>query len=146
MGCANILLIEDNRHDVEMVLDALTDQYNEKDIAVMRDGAEAIDYIFNNKPGVSARNGNAFPKLIILDLKLPKISGIEILKRMKSDEGTKHIPIVVFTSSNEMRDRLECYKLGANSYIVKPLDADRFCKFIRDIGAYWLTINEPLFD
>jgi two-component system response regulator len=146
MDSAEILLIEDNRHDVEMILDALGDQCDEKDVCVLRDGAEALNYIFEARTGILGTNGTALPRLIILDLKLPKVSGTEILKRIKSDERTKHIPVVVFTSSNEIRDRMECYKLGVNSYIVKPLDADQFSMFVKDMGAYWMSMNETLYD
>ena len=140
MNVADILVVEDNRHDVAMILDALCDQYSPERICVLRNGAEVIDYFFNS-PGCHNKADFAGPKFILLDLKLPKVGGLEVLKRLKGDEGTRNIPIIVFTSSNEARDRSECYQLGANSYIVKPLDADCFSRFVTDIGAYWLAMN-----
>jgi two-component system, response regulator len=145
MAIIDIVLVEDNRHDIEMILDALEEFCISDRIRVLREGAEAVDYIFGPQGCDKDANG-ALPKLIILDLKLPKINGMEILKRIKSDERTRYIPTVVFTSSNEMRDRHESYQLGANSYIVKPLDADKFSQFVKDMGSYWLSMNETLYE
>jgi two-component system response regulator len=145
MKGADILLIEDNRHDIEMILDALVSQDMGNRVHALSDGAEAIEYFFGPR-GCLQRTVFHLPKLILLDLKLPKVSGLEILKRIKSDERTRHIPMVVFTSSNEARDRSECYLYGANSYIVKPLDADQFSRFVADIGLYWVTMNRVNYD
>jgi len=123
-----------------MILDALCEGYSPERICVLRNGAEVIDYFFTPQGGLQKADLPG-PKLILLDLKLPKVGGLEVLKRLKCDERTSNIPITVFTSSNEARDRCECYQLGANSYVVKPLDADCFSRFVADIGAYWLAMN-----
>lgn len=141
MSVADILVVEDNRHDVAMILDAFCERYNPEKICILRNGAEAIDYFFGSQ-GRLQRADICNPKFILLDLKLPKISGLEVLKCLKSDERTRDIPTIIFTSSNEARDRSECYQMGANSYIVKPLDADCFSRFVTDIGSYWLMMNK----
>ncbi|HVO67706.1 MAG TPA: response regulator [Syntrophales bacterium] len=145
MGGVDILVIEDNRHDVEMILETISEQDISDSVYVINDGAEAIDYFFGPEGCVGDFSCH-LPKLILLDLKLPKVSGLEVLKSIKSDERTKYIPTVVFTSSNEARDRTESYLLGANSYIVKPMDADMFSRFVADIGSYWVFMNRSTYD
>jgi len=140
MGNIDILLVEDNPHDAEMILETLGKQDISNRVRAISDGAEAIDYLFGPE-GCLAKAEVHLPKLILLDLKLPKVSGLEILKRIKSDERTRHIPVVVFTSSDEARDRTESYRRGANSYIVKPMQAAAFSRFVADLGAYWLSMN-----
>jgi two-component system, response regulator len=140
MGGADILLVEDNRYDVEIILDVTNEMHFMDRIHVLRNGAEALDYFFSTE-GCLQSTGVRLPKVILLDLKLPKISGLEFLKHIKADERTKHIPVVIFTSSNELQDRLESYRLGVNSYVVKPLDADVFSRFVADTLSYWVSMN-----
>ena len=135
-----ILIIEDNCQDAAMILDAFREQNIHDKVHVLRDGEEALDYFFGPQ-GCLRKADVCRPRFVLLDLKLPKVGGLDVLKRLKSDERTRGIPTIVFTSSNEARDRSESYLLGANSYIVKPLDADRFSRFVTDIGSYWLMMN-----
>lgn len=137
-----ILLVEDNPHDVELTLRAFTKHNLTNKVHVVRDGAEALDFIFA-QGAYAGRKIKHKPKVILLDLKLPKVDGLEVLRRVKSDEQMKVIPIVVLTSSKEERDLVESYKLGANSYITKPVDFDRFVEAIRELGLYWLLLNQP---
>jgi CheY-like chemotaxis protein len=135
-----MVIVEDNFHDVEMIMDALHDTERKISTLILRDGAEAVKHFF--EPPDNVLSGNLpLPKLILLDLKIPKINGLEVLKLLKSNEKTKYIPVVIFTSSNEPRDRLESYQLGANSYLVKPLDADMFYGYIKQIVNYWAMMN-----
>ena len=136
-----ILLVEDNPSDEELTLRALKKYKLSNNIFVVRDGAEALDYIFGTGQ-YSDRNTTYHPRVILLDLKLPKVDGLEVLRRVKADPKTKHIPVVVLTSSNEESDVVESYHLGANSYIVKPVDFKQFTESIREIGMYWLLLNE----
>ena len=140
MDNVDIVIIEDNHHDVEMILDAFCELEIKPGFLIFRDGAEAVKNFFDSS-GKYYSEKIRLPRLILLDLKLPKINGMEVLKLLKSNEKTKCIPIVVFTSSNEERDRMESCKLGANSYLVKPLDADQFADYIRQIINYWLSLN-----
>ncbi|HTR39932.1 MAG TPA: response regulator [Bryobacteraceae bacterium] len=135
-----LLLVEDNPADVELTLHALGKHNLANHIRVMRDGAEALDYLFGaeNAGGANSRH----PRLILLDLKLPKVNGLEVLGRVKSDPRTKSIPVVVLTSSREDRDLYLCYELGVNSYIVKPVDFDNFSEAVCQLGLYWLLLNE----
>jgi len=137
-----ILLVEDNPSDLELTMLALQENRIANRIEVARDGAEAVDFIFcqGAHAGRSIRNG---PRVILLDLKLPKIDGIEVLRRVKADERTRRIPVVVLTSSREERDIVSTYDLGVNSYIVKPVDWEQFSESIKNIGLYWMLINEP---
>ena len=137
-----IVLIEDNPADVELTLHALRKKNLANNVKVLTDGEEALDYLFN----ACSISGNAeCPYLILLDLKLPKVSGLEILERIRSDERTKMIPVVVLTSSEEEKDRVESYRLGVNSYIVKPVEFDDFAKAVAEIGFYWILLNKPAY-
>jgi two-component system response regulator len=136
-----ILLVEDNPNDAELAVYALDKSRLANHIMLVRDGAEALDYVFGT--GAYAERLNADPpRLILLDLKLPKVDGIDVLRRLKSDERTRSIPVVMLTSSREERDIVESYRLGVNSYIVKPVDFEQFTKAVQDVGYYWLLLNE----
>ena len=138
-----ILLVEDNPRDVEMTIRALKKRNLANHIQVVKDGAEALDFLFATG-SYANRDANHVPKVVLLDLKLPKVSGMEVLKRIKAEESTKTIPVVVLTSSQEERDMIESYRLGVNSYIVKPVDFDNFSTAIGELGFYWLLVNKPL--
>ena len=140
MNNPEIVIVEDNYNDVEMITDALNELKIKKKVCILRDGVEAIKYFFNSAGGLNL-NISALPKLVLLDLKLPKINGLEVLKALKMNEGTKSLPVVIFTSSNEACDRVSSYNLGANSYLVKPMDADEYFVYIRDIIRYWMGMN-----
>lgn len=136
-----ILLIEDNPSDAEMTIRALRKSNIANHLVHLKDGEEALEFIFGT--GIfDGRNTKNLPKVILLDLKMPKVDGIEVLKRIKADEKTKLIPVVVLTSSNEDPDISTCYKLGANSYIVKPVGFENFIKAVADLGMYWLLLNK----
>lgn len=137
-----ILLVEDNPDDLEMTLRALRRAKLANNIQVVRDGAEALDFIFAEGP-YSARKVENGPKVMLLDLKLPKIDGLEVLRRVKGDPRTKAIPVVVLTSSKEQPDVAQCYSLGVNSYIVKPVNFERFAAAVSELGMYWLLLNQP---
>jgi two-component system response regulator len=138
---AEILLVEDNPNDVKLALHALKKQNITNHVAVMRDGAAALDYIFR-RGEFADRPAGSNPRLILLDLKLPKVDGLEVLKRINGDRDTRKIPVVVLTSSREERDIVESYALGTNSYIVKPVDFEQFSEAVRQLGFYWLLLNE----
>lgn len=135
-----ILLVEDNPDDEELAIYALQKRNLANHIHVVRDGVEALDYIF--RTGAYAARPDVRPKLILLDLKLPKVDGLDVLKRLKSDESTRNIPVVVLTSSREDRDIIESYGLGVNSYIVKPVDFEQFTAAVETIGFYWILVNQ----
>jgi two-component system response regulator len=137
-----ILMVEDNASDSELALRALKKYHLTNRIEVVTDGEEALDFIFS-RGRYSGRDINSHPKLILLDIKLPKISGLEVLKEIKSDERTKTIPVVVLTSSAQESDIFESYQLGVNSYIVKPVDFENFVKAVADVGMYWMLLNKP---
>src|SRR5208282_930696 len=147
-GCMNnkeveLLLVEDDPNDVELTLIALRKHKLANKSHVVRDGEEALDFLFCR--GVYAeRTFNGPPKVILLDLKLPKVSGLEVLKAIKDDPRTRPVPVVVMTSSREQRDMIEGYRLGVNSYIQKPIDFDQFQSIIRELGYYWLVVNQCL--
>jgi two-component system, response regulator len=136
-----ILLVEDNLNDAELSLYALRKFKIANRIHHARDGAEALDYIFGSEMDVT-RPPVQTPRLILLDLKLPKVDGQEVLRKLKANEATRTIPVVVLTSSREERDIIESYNLGVNSYIVKPIDFEQFTEAVRDVGLYWLLLNQ----
>ena len=138
----DILLVEDNMHDAEMTIRALKKNNLVNNLIHVKDGAEALDYIFAEGSFLE-RDISNIPKVILLDLKMPKVGGIEVLKRLKSDERTKKIPVVILTSSKEDPDIKICYDLGASSYVVKPVEFDEFVKTIGDLGLYWMILNQP---
>jgi len=137
-----ILLVEDNPNDVELTLHALTRNNLANHVEVVRDGAEALEFLFGSGAYAGRRLENG-PKVILLDLKLPKVDGLEVLRRVKADARTRIIPVVVLTSSREERDLVESYSLGVNSYIVKPVDFQQFTEAVRQLGLYWLLLNQP---
>lgn len=145
MSAAEILIVEDNRHDVVMIQEAFSENNIKEKIRILGNGAELLDYFFGPEGCFAPNNALPCPRFIMLDLKLPKVGGLEVLKRLKADQRTKHIPVVIFTSSNEAKDRSECYLSGANSYIVKPLDADCFSRFVADIKTYWFMMNRTCY-
>jgi CheY-like chemotaxis protein len=139
----DILLVEDNAHDIELTLHALKHNGVAEKIRVVRDGEEALDFIFA-KDAYADRKDEPCPRLILLDLKLPKVSGLEVLKALKEDLHTRVIPVVILSASREEQDVLLSYQLGVNSYIVKPVDFEKFSEVIRQLGLYWLMLNEPV--
>lgn len=143
ISAVEILLVEDNSDDLELALHALRKEHLSNNIQVARDGEEALDFLFCRGPH-SGRSLNQLPKVVLLDLKLPKLDGLEVLRQIKADERTKTIPVVILTSSREERDMVESYLLGVNSYIQKPVDFDQFRQTIKQLGLYWLVVNQPL--
>jgi CheY-like chemotaxis protein len=137
-----IVLIEDSPDDIELTMRALRRAGLSNEIVVARDGQEAIDFIFG-EGAYTGRGISDKPKVILLDLKLPKIAGIEVLRRIKNDDRTRAIPIVVLTSSMDLQDVVGCYELGVNSYIVKPVNFERFSAAVQKLGMYWLLIDQP---
>jgi two-component system, response regulator len=137
-----ILLVEDNPQDLELALRALQKAKVSNRIQVARDGAEALDFIFC-EGAHAGRKMTDGPKVVLLDLKLPKVDGIEVLRRLKGDVRTRIIPVVILTSSKEQQDVIESYQLGVNSYIVKPVNFERFAESVRELGFYWLLLNHP---
>jgi two-component system response regulator len=135
-----ILLVEDNPNDAELTVRALRKSGIANQITVARDGAEALDFLFCRGDHDSRDPANR-PALILLDLKLPKVDGVEVLRAIKLDEQLKTIPIVVLTSSKETRDLQECYRLGVNSYVVKPVEFDQFSETVKQLGLYWMVLN-----
>ncbi len=140
MSEKTILLIEDNPKDEALTLRALKKSNLLNRVVVAHDGVEALDYLFGRDPG---GNANPMPQLILLDLKLPKIDGLEVLGRIRSDVRTQFLPVVVLTTSTEDKDRMEGYRLGANSYVRKPVDFIQFAEAVGKLGLYWLVLNEP---
>ena len=136
-----ILLVEDDPNDVELTLRALESHNVSNKIHVVRDGAEALEFIFATERYAS-READPAPRVILLDLKLPLVDGLEVLRRIKGREDTRSIPVVVLTSSREERDVIESYELGVNSYIVKPVDFEQFSEAVRMLGMYWLLLNQ----
>jgi len=141
-GGVDILMVEDNPDDEQLTLRAFAKNRLTNKIHVVRDGQEALDYVFC-KGKYADRNIADHPHVILLDIKLPLIDGIEVLRRIKADERTKTIPVVMLTSSHEERDLVETYRLGVNSYIVKPVDFEQFTDSARSLGMYWLLLNRP---
>jgi two-component system, response regulator len=137
----DILLVEDNPQDVELTMRTLKKHHIANRIIVVMDGEEAIDFLYCK--GKFSERSNHLPKVIFLDIKLPKLNGLEVLKIIKSDEHLHHIPVVMLTSSVEDPDIKAAYELGANSYVVKPVDFDNFSETINNLGMYWLVVNQP---
>ncbi len=137
-----ILLVEDDANDAEMTIRALRKNNLANKLLHVEDGAEALDFIFAQGKYADRKVENG-PKMVVIDLKMPKINGIEVLRKMKADERTKKIPVVVLTSSKEDPDIQTCYALGANSYVVKPVEFDDFIHAITSLGLYWLIVNQP---
>ena len=142
MKDVEILLVEDNADDVELAVHALRREKLANSITVVRDGEEALDFIFCRGPHANRSFQNP-PRLMLLDLKLPKVEGLEVLRAVKSDPRTRAIPIVIMTSSREERDLVESYKLGVNAYVQKPVDFERFRTVVKELGLFWLVINQP---
>ena len=136
-----IVMVEDDAKDVELTLTALEDYNLANEVVVARDGEEALDYLYSRGVFQTRTEGN--PAVMLLDLKLPKVNGLEVLKQIKSDEKLKLIPVVVLTSSKEEKDMVASYKLGVNAYVVKPVDFHEFVNAIKELGAFWAVINEP---
>jgi len=137
-----VLLVEDNATDAELTLRALRGKGLRNTFVVAKDGAEALDFLFARGKWAD-RDISDGPKLVLLDLRLPRVDGIEVLRQVKADERTRKIPVVVLTSSRQDPDIQQCYELGANSYIVKPVDFDKFAEAVAEVGFYWLLLNEP---
>jgi len=135
-----LLLVEDNPADQELTLHVLKRHNLANRVKIARDGAEALDFIFGPESG--ARGDEFRPRIILLDLKLPKVSGLEVLSRLKADPKTRDIPVVVLTSSRQDTDLARCYELGVNSYVVKPVDFGQFAEAVRQLGLYWLLLNQ----
>jgi two-component system response regulator len=138
-----ILIVEDNARDLELMLRALSKHHLGNQVVAVRDGEEAVNFIFG-RGQYEGRSLDEGPHVIFLDMKLPKVDGIEVLRQLKADERTRVIPVVMVTSSAQERDIQESYRLGANSYVVKPIDFDAFVKTIADLGFYWLAVNHPV--
>lgn len=137
-----VLLVEDNPDDEELTLVALQENNIGNPVVVVRDGAEALEYLF----GTGRYEGNearSMPVVVLLDLKLPKVNGLEVLRRLRAHDSTKYLPVVVLTSSKEEEDRIQSYALGANSYVRKPVDFGQFVEAVKQLGLYWLVLNEP---
>ena len=136
-----ILLAEDNEHDVELTLSALAENNLANEVVVVRDGEEALDYLFHR--GQYAGQANGLPAVVLLDLKMPKVDGLEVLREMRADAELKHVPVVMITSSREEQDLIRSYELGANAYVVKPVDFQQFVSSVKQVGFFWAIINEP---
>lgn len=135
-----ILLAEDNEHDVELTLNALSANRLANEVVVVRDGAEALDYLYRRGPFQGREEGN--PVVVLLDLKMPKVDGLEVLRQIKSDDHLRQIPVVMLTSSREENDLVESYRLGVNAYVVKPVEFGGFVQAVGEIGVFWAVINE----
>ena len=140
-GLGRILMVEDDPKDVELSLTALEEYNLANEVVVVQDGEEALDYLFCRGRFANRSSGN--PAVLLLDLKLPKVDGLEVLQQIKSDEKLRVIPVVVLTSSREERDMVASYKLGVNAYVVKPVDFHEFVNAIKELGVFWAVINEP---
>jgi len=143
LNAVDLLLVEDNSNDAELAIRELKKHNLANNLFHVKDGEEALDFIFAKGKYAGVRDAANPPKLILLDIQMPKVSGIEVLQQIKSDERTKIIPVVILTSSKEDPDIKACYKLGANSYIVKPVNFEGFAESIKNLGFYWLLLNQP---
>jgi CheY-like chemotaxis protein len=141
VGIKSILLVEDDPRDVELTLAGLAEHNLANKVVVVRDGEEALDYLYHRGSFKTRAGGN--PVVVLLDIKMPKVTGLEVLKIIKADEQLKNIPVVMLTSSRETPDLAECYKRGVNAYVVKPVDFEDFMKAIRELGLFWAAVNEP---
>ena len=140
MEAGRILLVEDDPRDVELTLEALRDQHLAESVVVVSDGEDALDYLYRR--GRFQDRVEGFPLVVLLDLKMPKVDGVEVARQLKADPNTRTIPIVVLTSSRESRDLEACYELGVNAYVVKPVQFQGFVEAIRQVGAFWAVLNE----
>jgi CheY-like chemotaxis protein len=140
-GLGRILIVEDDPNDVELTLTALTDYNLANEVVIARDGQQALDYLYCRGEFAARPAGN--PAVMLLDLKLPRVGGLEVLQQIKSDERLKLIPVVVLTSSHEEKDMMRSYKLGVNAYVVKPVDFHEFVNAVKELGVFWAVINEP---
>lgn len=141
MQAGRILLAEDSVQDVELTLSALAEHNLGNSVTVVHDGAEALDYLFRRGTHAEREDGN--PVLLILDLKMPKVDGLEVLRTVKSDPRLRTIPVVILTSSREEQDVVRSYEMGVNAYVVKPVEFEKFVRAVRDLGLFWVLINEP---
>ena len=141
MNSKQILLVEDNPDDVKLTLRALERSRIANEVVVVQDGVEAIEYL-SGTGKFSGRNSDVLPQVVLLDLKMPRMDGLEFLQRIRAEEKTRLLPVVVLTTSSEDRDRVESYKLGANSYVRKPVDFNQFADAVQNLGLYWLVLNE----
>jgi two-component system, response regulator len=137
-----ILLVEDDADDEALTLRALKQNRIHNQVMIARDGVEALDFLFGTGE-YAGRDANVLPQVVLLDLKLPKIDGLEVLRRIRANELTRRLPVVILTSSNEEQDRVSGYDLGANSYVQKPVDFGQFAEAVRQLGLYWLILNQP---
>jgi two-component system response regulator len=138
----DVLLVEDNPEDAELTIWELKRHHMSNNLVHVRDGEEALEFLFAIGKYAAARDNYSLPKIILLDIQMPKVNGMEVLKKIKSDERTRVIPVIILTSSNQHPDIRACYDLGANSYIVKPLNFERFSESIRNLGYHWLLLNQ----
>ena len=139
----DVLLVEDNIDDAELAMRELKKNQANKNLLHVKDGEEALDFIFATGKFAGLRDIKNLPKVILLDIQMPKVNGIEVLEKIKADERTKAIPVVILTSSNQSPDIKKCYDLGVNSYIIKPVEFEAYAKAIKDLGLYWLLLNRP---
>jgi CheY-like chemotaxis protein len=136
-----ILLVEDSEHDIELTIAALDGHHLANQVEVARDGAEALDYLYRRGPFANREDGT--PVVVLLDLKMPRVDGLEVLSQMKSDPELKKIPVVMLTSSREEQDLVRSYELGVNAYVVKPVNFQQFVESVKQLGVFWILINEP---
>jgi CheY-like chemotaxis protein len=141
MKLKRILLVEDNPNDAELTMEALSEHNLANEVDIVRDGAEALDYLYQRGAYAGREDGNL--AVILLDLKLPKVDGLEVLRTVKSDENLRYLPVVVLTSSREESDLVESYRLGVNAYVVKPVNFTEFINAVKELGAFWAIVNEP---
>ena len=141
MNLKHILLVEDSPYDVELILTALAENHVANEVVITRDGEEALDYLYRR--GAFEQRPDCNPAVVLLDLKMPKVNGLEVLKQIKADPALKAIPVVMLTSSREERDLVSSYRLGANAYVVKPVDFSEFLEALSQVGRFWGVLNQP---